>query len=80
MTATPNDDPVRRALAAYYRSAGSDGYDKPANTSGEAEHDGHRYVVLRNTGGVLAVYRIRNDGKLKRLRRWPTEINAEVTS
>jgi hypothetical protein len=35
---------------------------------------GKRYVVLRNTKGVLAVYRVRNDGILKGLRRWPAAL------
>jgi hypothetical protein len=30
--------------------------------------------VLRNVNGVLAVYRIRNDGMLKRVRRWPQAV------
>jgi hypothetical protein len=31
-------------------------------------------VVLRNTRGVLKVYRVRNDGILKGLKRWPKEV------
>jgi hypothetical protein len=31
-------------------------------------------VVLRSARGPLAVYRVRNDGKLKRLRRWPNDL------
>ena len=34
-----------------------------------------RYVVLRNVNGILSVYRVRNDGKLKGLRRWPAALN-----
>jgi hypothetical protein len=63
-----DDELTRRAFAAYFRAGGS---DQPANTSGVAEVGGHRYVVLRNVRGVLAVYRVRNDGVLKGLRRWP---------
>jgi hypothetical protein len=37
-------------------------------------HNGRRYVVLQNVNGVLAVYRVRHDGILKRLRRWPKDI------
>jgi hypothetical protein len=34
-----------------------------------------RYVVLRKgKNEVLAVYRVRNTGMLKRLRRWPAEL------
>jgi hypothetical protein len=32
------------------------------------------YVVLENVNGVLAVYRVRNDGMLRRMRRWPKAI------
>jgi len=31
------------------------------------------YVVLNNVKGVLAVYRIKNDGML---RRWPPEVES----
>jgi len=30
--------------------------------------------MLRNGGGVLALYRVRHDGMLKRLRCWPAEL------
>jgi hypothetical protein len=63
-------DVTRRALAAYFRSGG---IDQPAN-SGVIEYNGKAYVVLENFNGILAVYRIRNDGMLKRLRRWPTDL------
>jgi hypothetical protein len=37
--------------------------------------DGKRYAVLRdNSGGVLVAYRVRNDGMLKKLKRWPVEL------
>ena len=60
-----------RALAAYYRSGGR---DQPTSVK-EIVHNGHPYVRLVNTHGVLAVYRVRNDGMLKRLRRWPADLN-----
>jgi hypothetical protein len=63
---------LRRAFAAWFRSGGQ---DQPSNSSGTVRHKGHQYVVLRHVRGVLAVYRIRNDGMLKRLRRWPAEID-----
>ncbi len=62
---------VRRAFAAYFRAGG---VDQPANDSREVEHGAHRYVVLRNVSGTLAVYRVRNDGMLRRMRRWPKEV------
>ena len=60
-----------RALAAYFRSGG---IDRPSSDSGEYELNGRHYVVLRNIKGTLAVYRVKNDGYLRRLRRWPKEL------
>jgi hypothetical protein len=65
------DDLTRRAFAAWFRAGA---IDQPANSSGVRMHDGKQYVVLENARGTMAVYRVRNDGKLKRLRRWPTEV------
>lgn len=64
-------DLVRRAFAAYFRAGGT---DQPANTSDVREHAGLRYVVLRNVRGPLAVYRVKNDGLLRRLKRWPEAV------
>jgi hypothetical protein len=69
-------DVTRRAFAAYFRSGG---IDQPANSSGVVEHNGKAYVVLENVNGILAVYRVRNDGMLKRLRRWPSDLGAGIT-
>jgi hypothetical protein len=54
----PIGDPVARAFAAYFQSAGKSGevYQQPAGSSGPLAHDGHNYVVLKNGNGVLAVY------------------------
>lgn len=65
------DDLIRRALAAYFRTGGT---EQPAGGGDLVEHDGMTYVVLRNVSGILAVYRVRNDGILKRLKRWPAEL------
>jgi hypothetical protein len=62
---------TRPAFAAYFRSGG---FDQPSSDSGVAEVDGRTYVVLHNVRGILAVYRVRGDGALKRLRRWPAEL------
>ena len=67
------DDLTRRAMAAYWRTEGEDA-DIPANDSGPEDHGGKKYVVLRNARGVLAVYRVRTSGALKRLRRWPAAL------
>ena len=64
-------DLVPRALAAWFRGGES---VIPGNESEVVEHEGHSYVVLRDANGILGVYRVRNDGKLKRLRRWPAEL------
>ena len=61
---------IRRALAAYGWSDG-----EPLPTSARLEEiDGLEYVVLRRGSDLLACYRVRNDGKLKRLVRLPDGI------
>jgi hypothetical protein len=77
MPIAEDEDLTRRAFAAYFRSARSDGsvvVDQPGGGSGVVEHDGKLYVVLANVRGTLAVYRVRTSGQLKRLRRWPAEV------
>jgi hypothetical protein len=67
-----DDEMIRRAKAAWFRTGGS---DQPGSShSGVEESNGKHYVVLRNVNGVMAVYRIRNDGILKRMKRWPEEV------
>jgi hypothetical protein len=73
---------IVRAMSAYYRQGHREGHTDqqitiPANTSYLAELGGKRYVVLENVNGVLAVYRVRNDGVLKGLKRWPKELETE---
>jgi hypothetical protein len=70
------DDLTRRAFAAWFRSEndGEASVDQPSNHSGPVEHNGKTYVVLRNVRGTMAVYRVRTSGQLKRLRRWPAEV------
>ena len=64
---------TRRALAAYFRS--DDFAMQPADgMSGLVVHNDKAYIVLRNSYDTLAVYRVRNDGILKRLRRWPATV------
>ena len=70
------DDLTSRAMRAYFRSHAGTVTDQPANTSGMQEHNGRQYVVLHNVKGVLAVYRVRNGGQLKGLKRWPTELES----
>lgn len=69
---------TRRAFRAYFRSAGPCGADQPSSYSGvETAENGRHYVVLsggRNESGICAVYRISNDERLRRLKRWPKDL------
>lgn len=73
MNAAIADDATlfRRALVAYFRTGGT---DQPSNDGGVTEHDGLLYVVLSNAHRTLAVYRVHNDGALRRMKRWPREV------
>jgi len=77
--ATDDEPLIRRAIAAWYRAPGSHSHGTvlPSNSSYLCEIDGKQYVVLNNVNGVLAVYRVRNNGFLKGLRRWPAEIEVK---
>ena len=75
---------IGRALAAYFgRSTG--GRDAPLTpvspapmTTRIVELSGLRYVGMwAQDGHVLAVYRITTTGELRRLRRWPRELEEE---
>lgn len=76
--ATPfgDDELMRRAYAAYFRHGG-EGLMQPSHwpTSTPVKYDGKTYVALANSHQMLAVYRVRNDGMLKGLKRWPAAIN-----
>lgn len=67
------DDLLKRAYSAYFRHAEDRGQimQPSEGCSGIETCRGMDYVVLRNNYEVLAVYRVRNDGQLKRLKRWP---------
>jgi hypothetical protein len=62
---------TRRAYVAFMRSGS---YAPTPKASGVIEIGGKSYVVLRIDGVLAAVYRVRPDGALKRLRRWPKAI------
>ena len=73
-------DLVRRAMAAWFRSGNP---EIPSRRSRVVDHLGKRYVVLENSKEIhciyenrpiLGVYRVRGDGFIKALRRWPSEI------
>jgi hypothetical protein len=70
------DDLLRRAYAAWFRYGGT---DIPDSSSSRVEkHGGLRYVVLRKkVNGVLACYRVRNNGQLKMLVRLPRALESE---
>ena len=68
-------DLLRRAYAAYFRKGNLSA--QPSNASEVMEHEGKLYVVLHNTGGILEVYRVRNDGVLKSLKRIPPGLAAQ---
>ena len=48
--------------------------DMPSNSSSVQEYKDRYYVELHNANGTLAVYRIRNDGILKAMKRWSPEV------
>ena len=64
-------DLSRRALAAYFRSGGT---TQPSGGGIVQDYGGKLYVVLSNVRETLAVYRVRNDGMLRRLRRPPRNL------
>ena len=66
------EDRLHRAFKAYFKTGAT---EQPSVASGEQQVDGLTYVVLRNVNGPLAVYRVRRDGALKRLKRWPAALN-----
>ena len=72
-----SNDLRRRALAAYYRAETREPGivpQQPAGNGDVVEHEGRRYVVLNHVEGILAVYRVRNDGQLRKMRRPPKEL------
>jgi len=73
------DETLSRAYSAYFKTIKREGalaIQPSESDSGQEQHGGKSYVVLRNINRVLAVYRVRNDGMLKRLKRWPADIAA----
>ena len=71
---------TRRALSAFYRD--TDEGEPDASLSGPVVFGGLHYVVLRDRGGTLAVYRVavKNGTEvLRRMRRWPIEIEGETS-
>ena len=73
--AIEGDELIGRALAAWYRSGGRQLSNNSPDRSDAIEFEGKQYVRLVTGGGLAAVYRVRNDGMLKRLKRWPDAVN-----
>jgi hypothetical protein len=73
-TSHGDSDVQRRALAAYFKAR--DATQHPTAPPLLLLYCDKRYVALTNGKGPLAVYRIRNDLQLKRLRRIPLPIVA----
>lgn len=67
-----------RALSAYWKSA-KDG-EQLAQPCTPALYliNGRHYVVLANNSQILAVYRIKNDDVLRRLKRYPACLKAAI--
>jgi len=72
---------MARALRAYWTAARKDEKKTGASwaipstaRSHMDEINGKRYAILRTGDEVLAVYRLRNDGVFKALKRWPREL------
>jgi hypothetical protein len=71
-------DEEQRAYAAYFRYAKGRPVDQLAGAlSGLEKYKGLMYVVLRDGSRTLAVYRIKNDGHLHRLKRWPAALDQD---
>ncbi len=67
------DAVLTRALAAYFKHD-SDPQSGPFDCQVEAHGYGDdmlQYTVLRSQGKVQAVFRVKNNGALKRLKRIP---------
>ena len=62
-------------MRAYFIAARKEGVEEvtsqPCNDSDLKVLDGKEYVVLHSGYTIYAVYRVRNDGVLKHLVRWP---------
>ncbi len=65
------DELSRRALSAYFETGG----DVMPSAPVVKRIRGKRYVLLSKGAKLLACYRVRNDGKLKRLVRLPNGLS-----
>jgi|RhiMethySRZTD1v2_1073278.scaffolds.fasta_scaffold65883_1 hypothetical protein len=70
-------DFVPRAMAAWYRARRTDhthAFPHQARCAQVTLGDGKHYVVLASSDAVVAVYRIKPAGFLRRLKRWPRQV------
>lgn len=65
-------DPLRRAILAYLKGRA---VTLPDETSSVVTLAGLKYAVLRVKGEPLAIYRVRPNGMLKRLKRPPAGLS-----
>ena len=73
MAKDTDDALVSRAMEAYFRAAN---VRQQLVTDARVCALAHkRYVVLSDVNGPLAVYVVRGDGILRRMQRWPKELN-----
>jgi hypothetical protein len=63
---------IQRAMAAFVKYGGR--HFRASTDSDVEEIGGKLHAILRNARGIIAVYRYKPDGRLRRLRRWPKEI------
>jgi hypothetical protein len=71
---------VDRAIAAYHRESAHTllSFPQPGRADSETRtYQDKDYVVLANSYDVLAVYRIKPSGQLRRLKRWPAGLTPE---
>ena len=66
---------LQRAFAAYLKTDGAHADQPNAFHSGVCTLDGLRYAVLRSGPRTLAVCRVKNNGALRRMKRWPLDIS-----
>jgi hypothetical protein len=71
---------IERAWRAYLATDGL-AAERPTGRSSVETLAGLTYAVLRGERcGVLAVYRVTNRGKLRRMRQWPLSLTTPVGS
>lgn len=75
MSDRTDDDLIVAAVASYAKMDPAAPQPSLAGSDVEAA-DGVRHVLLRNSGGLLAVYRQQADGWLRRLEVWPEQFDS----